>query len=112
MADMDCHGTFVAQSSFLPDGFIQQLGGIYFSGIFHQQVKNGVFCGGQRHRIAVYGDGFCAVVQNDAADGNSALRRGRTAAQFRVAAQMGTDTGQNFHRDKYTPLFWLLILRL
>ena len=35
MADMDGHGTLAAEGSFPPDGFVERLGGVDFSGIGH-----------------------------------------------------------------------------
>ena len=81
MADVDSHGTFTAQGSFLPDRFIKDFGGKYFSGILHQKMQNGILRGCQGNSVPIHCDGFGPVVQCNAADRD-------TAVLFRTAANV------------------------
>ena len=100
VADVDGHGALTAQGGLLPDGFVEVLGGVDRAGIFHQQVQNGVFRGGQGDCVAVDGDGFGLVVQRNGTDGDDAGVLGGAAAQEGIAAQLAADPGQDLHGDE------------
>ena len=97
---MHCHGALAAQRRLLPDGFIEHLGGEHLSGVCHQKVQNGVLRGREGHRFPLHGDGFGAVVQDDAANGDAAAALLRAAAQLGIPAQLGTHPRQYLHRHK------------
>ena len=94
---MDRHGIFAAVGVLLPDRFIDGPGGIDLAGIFHQELENFIFDGGQADLISVHRHGLRPVVQNDAADGDGAAVLHGLGTQPVIPAQVAPDPGQDLH---------------